>query len=183
LGRLEYLIDLTTICHHLQRQLFPALTAKLGALSALDQPFCEVMALTEPGRFARRYAWCGNGCPPHKRTWLAHAFIAKHVYQFPTTGALLDALKSRPLLRQLRGWESAGEIPSEPTFSRAFAVLTGASVQDSQAAIPLAQLTAQRVTSRYDLMDIPQQVTVIAPRGGAMLLKLPHGTSILVYQD
>jgi hypothetical protein len=30
-------------------------------------------------------------------------------------------LKSRPLLRQLCGWESPGEIPSEPTFSRAFA--------------------------------------------------------------
>ncbi len=51
---------------------------------------------------------------------LTHAFIAKHVYQFPTTGALLDALKSRLRLRQLCGWESAGEIPSEPTFSRAF---------------------------------------------------------------
>ena len=46
--------DLTTIFHHLQRQLFPALGAELGALSALDQQFCEVMALTEPGRFTRR---------------------------------------------------------------------------------------------------------------------------------
>lgn len=51
----------------------------------------------------------------------AHAFIAKHVYQFPTTSALIDALQSRPLLRQLCGWESPGEIPSEATFSRAFA--------------------------------------------------------------
>src|ERR1039458_153884 len=113
--------DLTTIFHHLQRQLFPALTAGLGALRALDQQFCEVISLTGLGRFTRRYEWCGNGCPPHQRTWLAHAFIAQHVYQFPTTGALLDALKSRPRLRQLCGWESAGEIPSEPTFSRAFA--------------------------------------------------------------
>jgi hypothetical protein len=113
--------DLTTIFHHLQRQLFPALTDELGPLSALDQPFCEVISLTDLGRFTRRYEWCGNGCPPHQRTWLAHAFIAKHVYQFPTTGALIDALKSRPMLRQLCGWESPGEIPSEPTFSRAFA--------------------------------------------------------------
>lgn len=113
--------DLTTIFHHLQRQLFPALTAELGPLSALDQQFCEVISLTDLGRFTRRYEWCGNGCPPCPRTWLAHAFIAKCVYQFPTTGALIDALKSRPLLRQLCGWESAGEIPSEPTFSRAFA--------------------------------------------------------------
>src|ERR1022692_4306796 len=77
--------ELTTIFHHLQRQLFPALTAKLGALSALDQQFCEFFAHPVLAPSPRRYEWCGNGCPPHQRTWLAHAFIAKHVYQFPTT--------------------------------------------------------------------------------------------------
>jgi hypothetical protein len=35
----------------------------------------------------------------------------------------------------------------------ASAILTSASMHDSQVAIPLAQLTAQRVTSLYDLMD------------------------------
>jgi len=49
--------DLTTIFHHLQRQLFPALAAELGPLSALDQQFCEVISLTDLGRFTRRYAW------------------------------------------------------------------------------------------------------------------------------
>jgi hypothetical protein len=53
--------------------------------------------------------------------WLAHAFIAKSVYQFPTTAALLDALRRRPTLRRLCGGERVGELPSEPTFSRAFA--------------------------------------------------------------
>lgn len=43
--------DLTTIFHHRQRQLFPALAAELGALSALDQRFCEVISLTDLGRF------------------------------------------------------------------------------------------------------------------------------------
>ena len=112
--------DLTTIFHHLQRQLFPALASELGPLSALDQQFCEVISLTNLGRFTRRCDWCGNGAPPASRTWLAHAFIAKSVYQFPNTTALLDALQSRPLLRSLCGWDSAGEVPSEATFSRAF---------------------------------------------------------------
>ena len=112
--------DLTTIFHQLQRQLFPTLTEELGPLCALDQQFCEVISLTDLGRFTRSYDWCGNGAPPCPRLWLAHAFIAKSVYQFPTTGALLDALKSRPLLRCLCGWDSAGEVPSEATFSRAF---------------------------------------------------------------
>ena len=49
--------DLTIIFHHLQRQLFLALVAELGALSALDQQFCEVISLTDLGRFTRRYEW------------------------------------------------------------------------------------------------------------------------------
>jgi len=114
-------LELTQIFHHLQRQLFPVLEEELGPLSALDRQFCEVIALSDLGRFTRPYAWCGNGAPPHARVWLMHAFIAKSVYQFPTTAALRDGLRSRPMLRRLCGWESAGEVPSEPTFSRAFA--------------------------------------------------------------
>lgn len=114
------MLDLATIFHGLQRQLFPALTDELGELSALDQQFCEVISLTQLGRFTDSYEWCGDGRPPCSRLWLAHAFIAKHVYQFPTTTALNEALRARPMLRQLCGWESPGEIPSESTFSRAF---------------------------------------------------------------
>lgn len=115
------MFDLATIFHGLQRQIFPDLTDELGELSALDQQFCEVISLTQLGRFTDRYEWCGDGRPPCPRVWLAHAFIAKHVYQFPTTAALIEALRARPTLRRLCGWESAGDIPSEPTFSRAFA--------------------------------------------------------------
>jgi hypothetical protein len=69
----------------------------------------------------RRFAWVGNGCPPHQRTWIFHAYLAKSVYQFPSTAALIAALKAQPRLRRLCGWDSAGDLPSEPTFSRAFA--------------------------------------------------------------
>ena len=39
----------------------------------------------------------------------------------PTTRALLDRLVSDKKLRRICGWEQQGEIPSESTFSRAFA--------------------------------------------------------------
>jgi hypothetical protein len=116
------MFDLMTIFHGLQRQLFPALTEELGELSALAQQFCEVISLTQLGRFTDSYEGCGEGRPPCARVWLAHAFIARHVYQFPPA-ALIEALRARPTLRRLCGWESAGNLPSEPTFSRAFAVL------------------------------------------------------------
>jgi hypothetical protein len=112
--------ELAQIFHHVQRQLFPMLETEIGPLSELDRQFCEVISLTDLGRFTRPYEWCGNGAPPYARVWLMHAFIAKSVYQFPTTTALIEALCSRPMLRRLCGWESVGEVPSETTFSRAF---------------------------------------------------------------
>jgi hypothetical protein len=112
---------LHNIWQHLQRQLFPVLVEELGELGEKDRLFVEVASLLPLGRFLPRYDWCGIGCPPHERVWLVHAFIAKEVYQFATREALVDALKARPTLRRLCGWETVDEIPSCSTFCRAFA--------------------------------------------------------------
>jgi len=58
---------------------------------------------------------------PKDRLSLCKAYIAKAVWDFPTTRDLIDALRHRPTLRRLCGWETLGEVPSEATFSRAFA--------------------------------------------------------------
>jgi len=105
---------------HLQRQLFPVLTEEIGPLGIKDQQLVQVVALLPMSQFLSRYEWCGNGRPPHERGWLLHAFIAKSIYQLPTTEALIDALKARPTLRRLCGWESSSELPDRSTFSRAF---------------------------------------------------------------
>ena len=52
---------------------------------------------------------------------LARAFIAKAVFQIDTTRALLERLANDRALRCLCGWNSIRTIPSEATFSRAFA--------------------------------------------------------------
>jgi hypothetical protein len=112
---------LQDIWQHVQRQLFPVLAEELGELGEKDRQLVEVIALLPLGRFLEPYRWKGNGCPPHERAWLVHAFIAKAVYQFATTEALVEALRARPTLRRLCGWECANEVPSISTFSRAFA--------------------------------------------------------------
>ena len=63
-----------------------------------------------------------GGCPPHDRLALCKAFIAKAVWDYATTRELIDAIRHRPALRRLCGWESLGEVPSEATCSRAFDV-------------------------------------------------------------
>lgn len=113
-------LTLPDLWQHLQRQLFPMLAEELGPLSELDEQFCQCVSVLDLGPLMRRFTWLENGRPPHERTWMFHAFLAKSIYQFPTTEALLDALQTRPRLRQLCGWESAGDVPSAPTFSRAF---------------------------------------------------------------
>jgi hypothetical protein len=112
------------VWNHLQRQLFPVLVEEIGPLTETDERFAQVMALLPLGRFLEPYRWKGTGCPPKERAWILHAFIAKAVYQLPATRVLLDLLNTRPTLRRLCGWESVGEIPSESTFSRAFAAFS-----------------------------------------------------------
>src|SRR3989442_461417 len=109
------------IWNHVQRRLFPMLEEEMGELTEKDRHFVRVVSLVTLDPFLEPYRWSGVGCPPKERACIARAFIAKAVYQFPTTRALLDALQARPVLRRLCRWESIGEIPSEATFSRAFA--------------------------------------------------------------
>jgi hypothetical protein len=66
--------------------------------------------------------WPGlPGRPLSERAALARAFVAKAVFNFPTTRLLIEMLSADKTLRRLCGWQRAGEVPSEATFSRAFA--------------------------------------------------------------
>jgi hypothetical protein len=109
---------------HLQRRLFPVLEEEVGELTETDRRFVQVVGLLPLGSFLEPYRWCGVGCPPKARAWMVHAYIAKAVYPLPTTRVLLDLLQTRPTLRRLCGWENLGDIPSESTFSRAFAAFS-----------------------------------------------------------
>lgn len=104
----------------IQSWLFPALEDEIGALDEKHRLFVAVCELCVPQDHMAAYRWCGNGCPPRDRLALCKAFIAKAVWDFATTRNLIDAVRHRPALRRLCGWESLGEVPSEATFSRAF---------------------------------------------------------------
>ena len=60
------------------------------------------------------------GRPLHDRRLLARAFVAKAVYDLPSTELLVEMLKSQPNIRRLCGWERFRDVPSASTFSRAF---------------------------------------------------------------
>lgn len=115
------LARLGALWNSIQKWLFPLLEDELGELDEKHRLFVAVCETCAPGARMGAYEWLGNGCPPKSRLALFKAFVAKALWDFPTTRALLDAVRSRPALRRLCGWESLAEVPSEATFSRAFA--------------------------------------------------------------
>ena len=115
------LAKLGNLWHTIQSWLLPTLEDEMGELDDQHRQFIAVCEVCSPRKHLTAYRWIGNGCPPKDRLALCKAFIAKAVWDFPTTRALIDAARHRPLLRRLCGWETLGEIPGESTFSRAFA--------------------------------------------------------------
>jgi hypothetical protein len=114
------LADLGNLWHTIQAWLFPVLEDELGELDDQHRQFVAVCEVCNPREHLAGYRWIGNGCPPKDRLALCKAFIAKAVWDFSTTRDLIDAVRHRPTLRRLCGWETLGEVPSEATFSRAF---------------------------------------------------------------
>jgi IS5 family transposase len=64
------------------------------------------------------------------RQWLARAFLAKAVYDLPTTNLLIEMLKLQPTLRRLCGFARLADVPSASTFSRAFHEFAGMGLLD-----------------------------------------------------
>lgn len=106
--------------HRFQDDLFPWLQESLGRLSERHEQFVMVLDLSRVEALTPH--WHGlPGRPPSERAALARAFVAKAVFNVPTTALLIDRLAADKTLRRLCGWERVSSMPSEATFSRAFA--------------------------------------------------------------
>jgi transposase len=103
----------------LQNQLFPAMEQELGPMGEHHQRFVKALVLLEMDGFVTVRQ--GRGRPAHDRANIARAFLAKAVYNFPHTRALIDRLHADIMLRRLCGWETERQLPDESVFSRAFA--------------------------------------------------------------
>jgi hypothetical protein len=109
----------STWCH-IQGFLFPQLGEEVGPLTDQHKRVIVVLDVARVEAFVT--VWFGlTGRPPADRQALARAFVAKAVLGLPHTNQLIDRLNADKTLRRLCGWETRGQIPSESTFSRAFA--------------------------------------------------------------
>jgi len=104
---------------NIQTSLFPWLSEELGELTAKQQELITTLELIRIEEFIlSSYGYPGR--PPEDRTAIARAFVAKMIYNIPTTRALLDRLNTDISLRRICGWERKSDISAEWTFSRAF---------------------------------------------------------------
>jgi hypothetical protein len=105
---------------HIQGFLFQMLREEAGPLTAQHERLVVVLDVARVEAFVQM--WSGlPGRPPEDRHALARAFVAKAVLDLATTSGLIERLAVDATLRRLCGWECASRVPSESTFSRAFA--------------------------------------------------------------
>ena len=104
----------------IQNDLFPWLKEQLGELTKNEKRLVTTLDLIRIEKFTT-FSRNLRGSPKKNRDAIARAFVAKAEYNMPTTRALLDRLACEKKLRRICGSEQKGRIPSESTFSRAFA--------------------------------------------------------------
>jgi transposase len=105
---------------YIQTSVFPRISEEVGELTAKQQEVVTTLELMRiEGFILSGYGYPGR--PAEDRAAIARAFIEKMIYNMPTTRILLDRLKTDISLRRICGWERVNDIPSESTFSRAFA--------------------------------------------------------------
>lgn len=103
----------------IQGSLFPWLDESLGETTEKEQKLIITLDIIRIERFVSLNRNL-RGRPPEQRAAIARSFVAKAIYNLPTTRALLDRLACDKKLRRICGWEQKGAVPSEATFSRAF---------------------------------------------------------------
>jgi hypothetical protein len=112
----------------IQHSLFPYLDENLPSpLTEPEKRLVKILELIQIEQYvpvSRRHQWTGR--PIKEREAIARAFIAKALLRYQHTSTLRNALLSTPNLRLICGFSERRDVPSESTFSRAFAEFSAA---------------------------------------------------------
>ena len=103
-----------------QYDVLPELRALVGVVTPKLERVIYVLEWARIEEFADD-SGDGIGRLPHVRAWLANAFVAKAVLGINTNVGLVERLTKDKTLRRICGFLPFAKLPSEATFSRAFA--------------------------------------------------------------
>ena len=141
-----------------QQELFPRLESELGPMGERYELFVAVLELVRVEALLP-YFRGRVGRPEEDRAALARAFIAKAVFDVPTTRALIERLEVDGRLCRLCGWSGGGRLPSEATFSRAFSEFA-----ESRLASRLHETLIARTMDGHLVGHISRDATAIEAR-------------------
>ena len=141
-----------------QQELFPRLEGELGPMGERCELFVAVLELVRVEALLP-YFRGQVGRPEEDRAALARAFIAKAVFDIPTTRGLIERLQVDGRLCRLCGWSGAGRLPSEATFSRAFSEFA-----ESRLASRLHETLIARTMDGHLVEHISRDATAIEAR-------------------
>ena len=112
-----------------QEELMPELRTEVGALTP---KLAKLVHILEWARIEELVSTSGSGCgrPEHDRGMLANAFVAKAVLGIATTAGLIERLSMDRALKRICGFSMWRTLPSEATFSRAFAAFAEAGLAE-----------------------------------------------------
>jgi len=111
---------LSPIWSNISKELFPRIEEVLPPLLEKQRDLIAVLELIRIEDYTGKLNSSSFGRPQKDRVAIARAFVAKAVYNLPTTRLLIEQLQCNESLRRICGWEYRRDIPSESTFSRAF---------------------------------------------------------------
>ena len=141
-----------------QQELFPRLESEFGPMGERYELFVAVLELVRVEALLP-YFRGQVGRPEEDRAALARAFIAKAVFDVPTTRGLIERLEVDGRLWRLCGWSGAGRLPSEATFSRAFSEFA-----ESRLANRLHETLIARTMDGHLVEHISRDATAIEAR-------------------
>jgi hypothetical protein len=136
---------LSTIWSQIQRVLLPVVGEEIAPPTPKQRELTVLLDVIRIEKFVAAPPRGWRGRPDEDRRPLARAFVAKAVLNLPTTHALLDQLRSAATLRRICGWERRGDVPSEATFSRAFAAFAAGQLPQRVHAALIAQHLRSRL--------------------------------------
>lgn len=124
------LSTLSNYWHHVQTSLFTFLETAGVTLTPQYRELVAILDLLRVEDLLPAHRTHLVGAPPKDRAALARAFLAKHFLNQPDTKAFRARLFTDESLRRICGWHTSEAIPSEATFSRAFARFADVNLAD-----------------------------------------------------
>ena len=101
----------------IQDTLFPELEERLGPLTEKQMQLVEALELIRIEESLPRHHGRGFvGRPSKDQAALARAFIAKSIFNLPTTRALIERIQSDASVRRICGWERMAEQEAQSSI-------------------------------------------------------------------